>query len=85
MGGAPSRGSGSHSPAQREGRRFKEGSAANPKGQGASPGGANGQEHLRNHVRTPGLYEGNKKSTQGIKQRSEKIRLLGGKVILITM
>lgn len=40
--------------------------------------GPNGQEHLRNHVKTPGLHEGNEKSTQGIKWRTEKIRLFGG-------
>lgn len=45
---------------------------------------ADGKERLRNHIKTPGLYEGNEKLTQHSKQRSEKIRLLGGKVILIT-
>lgn len=49
-----------------------------PERPGSKSGRPNGQEHLRNHVKTPGLHEGNEKSTQGIKGRTEKIRLLGG-------
>lgn len=61
-----------------EGDRILKETVRQPEWPGSKSGRPNGQEHLRNHVKTPGLHEGNEKSTQGIKGRTEKIRLGGG-------